>query len=188
MTFIELFILATGLSMDAFAVAICKGLSIKKISLNSCLIVGLWFGIFQALMPIIGYFLGLTFSKYIVSFDHWVAFILLAIIGGKMIYDSFKKENENIDGSLSFKSMFTFAVATSIDALAVGVSFAFLKVDIWVSAIIIGIVTFLFGAVGVKIGSIFGTKYKNKAELLGGIALCLIGIKILLEHLGVINF
>ncbi|MGN0442448.1 MAG: manganese efflux pump MntP family protein [Acutalibacteraceae bacterium] len=184
MSLIELFILAVGLSMDAFAVSICKGLSLRKIKAKHMCIAGLWFGGFQALMPLIGYFLGSFFSEMIEQYDHWVAFILLAIIGGNMIKESFGKD-ENVDSAMDFKSMLLLAIATSIDALAVGVTFAFLQVQIVPAVSFIGVVTFIFSAVGIKIGSLFGTKYRSKAELFGGIVLVLIGLKILLEGIGV---
>lgn len=184
MSLIELFILAVGLSMDAFAVSICKGLSLRKIKAKHMCIAGLWFGGFQALMPLIGYFLGSFFSEMIEQYDHWVAFILLAIIGGNMIKESFGKD-ENVDSAMDFKSMLLLAIATSIDALAVGVTFAFLQVQIVPAVSFIGVVTFIFSAVGIKIGSLFGTKYRSKAELFGGIVLVLIGLKILFEGIGV---
>lgn len=187
----ELFVLAVGLSMDAFAVSICKGLSLGKIKLRHMCIAGAWFGGFQALMPLIGYFLGSFFSDMITQYSHWVAFVLLAIIGGNMIKESFgKDENECEDcggNSMSFKSMLMLAIATSIDALAIGVSLAFLNVSIVPAVSFIGVVTFVLSAAGVKIGSIFGTKYKSKAELFGGVVLIFIGLKILLEGLGVIG-
>lgn len=184
MSLIELFILAVGLSMDAFAVSICKGLSLRKIKAKHMCIAGLWFGGFQALMPLVGYFLGSFFSEMIEQYDHWVAFILLTIIGGNMIKESFGKD-ENVDSAMDFKSMLLLAIATSIDALAVGVTFAFLQVQIVPAVSFIGVVTFIFSAVGIKIGSLFGTKYRSKAELFGGIVLVLIGLKILLEGIGV---
>ena len=174
--------------MDAFAVSICKGLALGKTPLGKCAYVGLWFGGFQALMPIIGYFVGVSFRSAIESFDHWIAFGLLVIIGVNMIREALGKDDEDEGCSecgkkaLSVSSMFTMAVATSIDALAVGVSFAFLDVDIWSSITCIGITTFALSAVGLKIGSLFGSRYKSKAELTGGIILLAIGLKILLEH------
>ena len=189
MGLLELFILAVGLSMDAFAVSVCKGLSTQKLKTKHYLIIGAWFGGFQALMPTIGYFLGSTFEKYITSFDHWVAFVLLAIIGGNMIREGCSKEDGKANDSFSFKTMIVLAVATSIDALAVGITFALLPdVNVPLAVTLIGITTFLFSAVGLKVGNLFGTRYKAKAELTGGIILILIGLKILLEHLGVINF
>ena len=184
MSILELFILAVGLSMDAFAVSVCKGLSLGKIKPKHMCIAGAWFGGFQALMPLIGYFLGSFFAEMIEKYDHWVAFVLLAIIGGNMIKESFCKD-EKVDSSMDVKSMLLLAIATSIKALAVGVTFAFLQVQIVPAVSFIGVITFIFSAVGVKIGSLFGTKYKSKAELFGGIVLVLIGIKILLEGIGV---
>lgn len=181
----ELFILAVGLSMDAFAVSVCKGLALRKSKLAHMALVGLWFGGFQALMPVAGYFVGVQFADSITSVDHWVAFALLALIGGNMVRESFSKEEETADASLSFQKMLPLAVATSIDALAVGVSFAFLSVNIWTAAAFIGATTFCFSAAGVKVGSLFGAKYKSRAELCGGVILILLGVKILLEHLGV---
>lgn len=186
MSILDLFILAVGLSMDAFAVSICKGLSLGKIKPKHMCIAGAWFGGFQALMPLIGYFLGSFFAEMIEKYDHWVAFVLLAIIGGNMIKESFGKD-EKVDSSMDVKSMLLLAIATSIDALAVGVTFAFLQVQIIPAVSFIGVITFIFSAVGVKIGSLFGTKYKSKAELFGGIVLVLIGIKILLEGIGVLG-
>lgn len=187
MTLYELFILAVGLSMDAFSVAVCKGLSVHRVQKKHYLIVGAWFGGFQALMPAIGYLLGSTFSKYIEAYDHWVAFVLLAFIGGNMLREAFsKKEEDAPDASFAFKSMLVLAVATSIDALAVGVSFALLpNVNIVAAVLFIGVVTFLLSAVGLKVGNVFGAKYKSRAEIAGGVILILIGLKILLEHLGV---
>ena len=182
----DLFILAVGLSMDAFAVSVCKGLSLGKIKPKHMCIAGAWFGGFQALMPLIGYFLGSFFAELIEKYDHWVAFVLLAIIGGNMIKESFGKD-EKVDSSMDVKSMLLLAIATSIDALAVGVTFAFLQVQIVPAVSFIGVITFIFSALGVKIGSLFGTKYKSKAEFFGGIVLVLIGIKILLEGIGVLG-
>lgn len=186
MSILDLFILAVGLSMDAFAVSVCKGLSLGKIKPKHMCIAGAWFGGFQALMPLIGYFLGSFFAEMIEKYDHWVAFVLLAIIGGNMIKESFGKD-EKVDSSMDVKSMLLLAIATSIDALAVGVTFAFLQVQIVPAVSFIGVITFIFSAVGEKIGSLFGTKYKSKAELFGGIVLVLIGIKILLEGIGVLG-
>lgn len=188
MDFVTLFLIAVGLSMDAFAVSICKGLSLGKAPLGKCAIVGLWFGGFQALMPIAGYFAGVSFRDTIESFDHWIAFALLTLIGINMIREALGKEEEAEACSecgkraLSARSMFPLAVATSIDALAVGVGFAFLDVDIWSSVCCIGITTFALSVLGVKLGSRFGSRYKSKAELAGGIILIAIGLKILLEH------
>ena len=185
MGLVELSLFAVGLSMDAFAVAVCKGLALRKVNLGQMALVGLWFGGFQALMPLIGYFVGVQFREQITAIDHWVAFGLLAVIGGNMIREALSKEEECPDASLTVKAMFPMAVATSIDALAVGVSFAFLSVNIGAAVSFIGVITFLLSMVGVKVGSLFGAKYKSRAELVGGIILILMGLKILLEHLGV---
>ncbi len=215
MTLFELLLIAVGLAMDAFAVSICKGLTLQKMSWKNALICGVFFGGFQALMPIIGYFLGYGFRDRIEAFDHWIAFIVLAAIGISTIRGAFeedadaespvhdaatidsadndsvteertsKQSNLNSD-DFSVKAMFPLAIATSIDALAIGVSFAFLKVNIWSSASIIGITTLIISSIGVKIGNVFGMRFKKKAELAGGIILILIGFKILLEHLGII--
>ncbi len=185
MGLLALFITAVGLSMDAFAVAICKGLSVRKVTFKHGLIVGLYFGGFQAGMPLLGYFLGSSFAKYIESFDHWIAFFLLGIIGFNMIRESREKEEE-LNDSFGFKAMLPMAVATSIDALAVGVSFAIMKVQIGWAVTFIGITTFVLSAIGVKIGNRFGAKYKSKAELFGGIVLIVMGLKILLEHLEIL--
>ena len=190
MSIVEIVLLAVSLSMDAFAVALCKGLALKKINLKNCAIVGLWFGAFQSLMPLLGYFLGSTFADKITSIDHWIAFILLALIGGNMIKESFDKDEENVNCSLSAKTMLVMAIATSIDALAVGVSFAFTDFEpdwfVYIAFVLIGIITFTLSSIGVKIGNIFGTKYKSKAEFAGGLILILLGLKILLEGLGVL--
>ena len=192
----ELFILAVGLSMDAFAVAICKGLATQKLKPRHMLTVGAWFGGFQALMPLIGYFLGTAFAKYVTAIDHWIALVLLCGIGGNMIKESFEKEEENECDcgcdSYGFNKMFVMAIATSIDALAAGISLA---MDLngnntyaFIAVAFIGIITFTLSAFGVKIGNIYGAKFKSKAEFAGGAILILLGVKILLEHLGVINF
>lgn len=186
MGIIELVILSIGLAMDAFAVAICKGLAMTKMKWKNGVIIGLYFGIFQAIMPFIGYLLGTNFQNAIVSIDHWIAFILLMGIGINMIKDALSKEKEEASDSIKFKDMLILAIATSIDALAVGVTFAFLKVDILLAIILIGIITFIISVIGVKIGNIFGDKYEKKAEMTGGIILILLGIKILLEHLHII--
>ena len=185
---IELLLLSVGLAMDAFAVSICKGISMKKMNWKKAIIVGLYFGIFQALMPIIGYFLGSTFEDLVTHIDHWIAFALLAIIGGGMIKESFEYDNENKNDDVSFKIMIVLAIATSIDALAVGITFAFLNVNLLLAVSLIGIITFILSVAGTKIGNRFGDKYESKAELVGGIILVLLGVKILLEHLGVIGF
>lgn len=177
---------AIGLSMDAFAVSICKGLSVQKLEWKHMLIVGAYFGGFQALMPSIGYLLGSQFEHLIVSIDHWIAFILLLVIGANMIKESRSSDEEDLDDDFGFHTMLLLAIATSIDALAVGVTFAFLHVNIVAAVIFIGCVTFICSAIGVKIGNVFGTKYKSKAELAGGVILIVIGTKILLEHLGIL--
>lgn len=183
MSIIELIILAAGLAMDAFAVSICKGLSVQKYRKKQSVIAGLYFGGFQAGMPVLGWLLGKQFESLIKSIDHWIAFVLLALIGANMIRESLKKDDEDLNSSFSPKTMLPLAVATSIDALAVGVTFAFLDVQIVPAVSVIGAITFAFSAVGVKIGNVFGAKYKSKAELVGGIVLICIGIKILIEHL-----
>ena len=186
----ELLLLAVGLSMDAFAVAVCKGLSVGHPKKRHYLLIGLWFGGFQALMPTVGYLLGSLFEAYITNIDHWIAFALLVFIGGNMIREAFSKEtDEEKNASFAPLTMLLLAVATSIDALAVGITFALLP-DINIAAAVsfIGIMTFLLSALGLKIGSVFGLRYKNKAEFAGGLILVLIGVKILLEHLGVIAF
>ena len=189
MTLVELFIVAVALSMDAFAVAICKGLSVKKAKLSQALIVGVYFGGFQALMPAIGYVLGTQFASLITSVDHWIAFVLLGLIGGNMIRESLSCDccDEPMDDSFSFRTMLPLAVATSIDALASGVTFAALDVNIAFAVVFIGVMTFTLSAAGLKIGNVFGAKFKSKAEFLGGAVLVLMGLKILLEHLGVIG-
>lgn len=184
MGLIELFLIAVGLSMDAFAVSVCKGLAMPKCTFKKAAIVGLWFGGFQALMPAIGYILGAQFQETIASLDHWIAFVLLALIGGNMIHEALDNDEEEADASLDVKTMFLLAVATSIDALAIGITFAFLKVNIIPAVCFIGIVTFIISFAGVKIGNVFGARYKNKAEIVGGVILILLGLKILLEHLG----
>ena len=184
MGLIELFLIAVGLSMDAFAVSVCKGLAMPKCTFKKAAIVGLWFGGFQALMPAIGYILGAQFQEAIASIDHWIAFVLLALIGGNMIREALGDDEEEDDASLDVKTMFLLAVATSIDALAIGITFAFLKVNIIPAVCFIGSVTFIISFAGVKIGNVFGARYKNKAEIVGGVILILLGLKILLEHLG----
>lgn len=189
----ELFLLAVGLSMDAFAVSVCKGLAMKKATLKAEATCGLWFGGFQALMPVTGFFLGSLFAEAIEAFDHWVAFGLLVIIGINMLKEALEKEDESgddpeKDADLSVRTMFLMAVATSIDALAVGISLAMVgSVNIWLAAAFIGICTCLLSALGVKIGNVFGSRYEKKAELAGGVILILLGVKILLEHLGVLT-
>ena len=188
MSLLTLFITAVGLSMDAFAVAICKGLAMKKLSWKKALIIGLWFGGFQALMPTVGYLLGTRFESYVTAIDHWIAFVLLVLIGANMVKESFSKEEDSANDSVDVRTMFLLAIATSIDALAVGVTYAFLQVRIIPAVSFIGIITFTLSIVGVKIGNVFGLKYKSKAELTGGIILIVMGIKILLEHLGLLNW
>lgn len=170
--------------MDAFAVSVCKGLAMPKCTFKKAAIVGLWFGGFQALMPAIGYILGAQFQEAIASIDHWIAFVLLALIGGNMVHEALDNDEEEADASLDVKTMFLLAVATSIDALAIGITFAFLKVSIIPAVCFIGIVTFIISFAGVKIGNVFGARYKNKAEIVGGVILILLGLKILLDHLG----
>ena len=188
MSLLELFVLAVGLSMDAFAVAVCKGLAIGRTRLRDAAVVGAWFGGFQAGMPLVGYFLGVNFADYISAFDHWIAFGLLVLIGANMIRESRRQEEEETGASLAFKTMLLMALATSIDALAVGVTFAFLEVQIVPAVLFIGVTTFLLSALGVKLGSVFGVRYKSRAEFAGGAILILLGVKILLEHLGLIAF
>jgi putative Mn2+ efflux pump MntP len=191
MGYLDLFLIGVGLSMDAFAVSICKGLKMKKVNKVHCLVIALFFGGFQALMPFLGWALGRQFEKYITSIDHWIAFVLLAFLGGKMVVEALKKdegeEEDTANGEkLDLWELFLLAIATSIDALAVGITFAFLQVSIVPAITIIGCTTFVLSIIAVYIGNIFGAKYKNRAELAGGIILILIGLRILLEHLGII--
>lgn len=179
----ELFVIAVGLSMDAFAVAICKGLSVKRVQPKHGWIIGLYFGGFQALMPLLGYFLGVQFQSLITNIDHWIAFALLILIGGNMIREALG-EDECTNASFTVRTMLPLALATSIDALAVGVTFAFLQVEIVPAVLFIGSVTFILSAIGLWVGNIFGAKYKSRAEIFGGVVLIAMGIKILLEHLG----
>lgn len=192
MGFLELLLVAIGLSMDAFAVAVCRGLHMRKLNMRHAAVIALFFGGFQALMPLAGWLLGSAFAHYIDGFDHWLAFMLLAFIGGKMIYEATQKEEgngEHDDDSLNIRELLLLAVATSIDALAVGITLAVIpQTNIWASILTIGIVTFLISGMGVLLGNRFGSRYKGKAELAGGIILVLIGLKILLNHLGVISF
>ena len=183
MTIAELIFIAVGLSMDAFAVSVGKGLSVAKATPKQALTVGLWFGGFQALMPIIGYYLGVSFADFVESVDHWIAFLLLAFIGLNMIHESFSKECEKSSDDFSLKAMLPLAVATSIDALAVGISFAFLKEAIFPAATTIGVITMILSAVGLYLGRAFGCRYKSKAEFIGGAVLIMIGVKILVEHI-----
>lgn len=186
MDFLEVVFIGISLAMDAFAVSVCKGLSMKKFYWKKAIIIGLYFGGFQGLMPIFGYFLGASFTNLVYSIDHWIAFILLAAIGGDMIKGSFDDEVKKRNDKVDFKTMIVLAIATSIDALAIGITFAFLEVNLIYAVCFIGIVTFILSVLGVKIGNKFGDKFQNKAELFGGIVLILIGLKVLLEHLGVI--
>ena len=186
MGILELVTIALGLSMDACAVSVCKGLSVDRLSVRHMLITGLYFGGFQALMPLIGYFLGSSFEEFITSFDHWIAFILLALIGVNMIRES-RGAAEELNASFGVKAMLPLAVATSIDALAVGVTFAFLRVQIVPAVASIGAITFALSFAGVKIGNVFGDRFEKKAEICGGVILILIGAKILLEHLGILG-
>ena len=179
----ELFLVAVGLSMDAFAVSVCKGLSVPKVQLKHSLICGSYFGLFQALMPLVGWLLGVQFQSMITSIDHWIAFVLLAVIGVNMIRES-RDQEEDVDCSFTPRAMLPLAVATSIDALAVGVTFAFLKVLILPAVTFIGVTTFLLSAIGVRVGAVFGARFRSGAELAGGVILVLMGLKILLEHLG----
>ena len=187
MSLFTLFVTAVGLSMDAFAVSVCKGLAMKKLSMKKALIIGLWFGGFQALMPAIGYLLGSRFERYVTAIDHWIAFVLLALIGANMVKEALSgDEGCEANDSVDIKTMLMLAVATSIDALAVGVTYAFLKVAILPAVVFIGGVTFLLSIAGVKAGNVFGIKYKSRAELAGGVILIVMGLKILLEHLGLL--
>lgn len=181
----ELFAIAVGLSMDAFAVSICKGLSVSTLRPRHSLTAGVYFGGFQALMPLLGWALGVRFQSLITNVDHWIAFVLLALIGASMVRESRDKEADCCDSSFAFAAMLPLAIATSIDALAVGVTFAFLQVDIVPAVCFIGGTTFVLSAIGVKVGHVFGARYKSRAELFGGVVLILMGLKILLEHLGV---
>ena len=187
MGLLELFVIAVGLSMDAFAVSICKGLSARELKPKHALTVGVYFGGFQMLMPLIGFALGVRFQSFITSIDHWIAFVLLGLIGANMIRESRKQDEENLSDSFSFGAMLPLAVATSIDALAVGVTFAFLQVSILPAVCFIGATTFILSCIGIRIGHVFGLKYKSRAELFGGAVLILMGTKILLEHLGVLG-
>lgn len=190
MGLLELFMIAIGLSMDAFAVSLCKGLNMMKLNYRNALIIAAFFGGFQAFMPLIGWSLGRQFEQYITSFDHWIAFILLSVIGGKMLIEGMKSEDDlwfDCDDRLDIKEVFILAVATSIDALAVGITFAFLKVTILSPVLVIGTTTFVLSMLGVIIGNQFGIKYKGKAEIAGGLVLIIIGIKILFEHLGLLE-
>ena len=191
MGFVELFLIGVGLSMDAFAVSICKGLGMKRLNMKQALVIGLFFGGFQALMPLIGWALGTQLADFIMPIDHWIAFILLALIGGKMLLDVFREGDEEDSGEpkdarLDFKELLMLAIATSIDALAVGITFAFLGVNIVVAIAVIGVTTFVLSVVGVAVGHAFGARYEKGATIVGGVVLILIGCKILLEHLGIL--
>ena len=193
MGFIELFLVGVGLSMDAFAVSICKGLGMKRLNMKQALVIGLFFGGFQALMPFLGWVLGTQLADFIAPIDHWIAFILLAVIGGKMLLDAFRggeeeEAGEATDAKLDMKELLMLAIATSIDALAVGITFAFLGVDIVSAIVVIGLTTFVISVAGVAVGHAFGARYEKGATIVGGVVLILIGLKILLEHLGVIAF
>ena len=183
MGILELIVIAIGVSMDAFAVSVCKGLSVRTLRSRYVFSVAMWFGGFQALMPLLGYFMGVSFADYVTEFDHWISFVLLGIIGGKMIKESLCDESVEVNPDFSFRTMFVLAVATSIDALAVGVSFAFLQVEIWLAVMLIGVTTAAFSGLGIIIGHRFGARYKSKAEFAGGVILVMIGLKILLQHL-----
>ncbi len=182
MTILEILIIALGVSMDAFAVSVCKGLSVSRISPKNAFSVALWFGGFQAIMPLLGYFLGVSFADFVSNVDHWIAFILLGIIGGNMVRESVGDDNETADPDFSFRTMLALAIATSIDALAIGISFAFLKVNIWEAVLLIGVTTGIFSVAGIFIGNVFGARYKSRAELAGGLILIVMGLKILLDH------
>ncbi len=185
MSLIELLLTSVGLAMDAFAVSICKGLSMKKFNLKKGIEIGLYFGFFQGIMPLIGFSLGRSFESLMTSIDHWVVFILLSLIGFSMIIESFSYEKEKISDSVDFKSMFSLSIATSIDSLAIGISLAFLKVNILFAVLIISLITFILSLIGAKIGYNFGNIFENKTQIIGGIMLILIGIRILFEHLGI---
>ncbi len=185
---VEILLISLGLAMDAFAVSVCKGLAMKKMSWKKAIIIGLYFGVFQAVMPTIGFFLGTTFERFITNIDHWIAFILLVGIGINMIKEAFDEESENRNDNVDIKTMLVLSIATSIDALAIGITFACLKMHILIPVITIGVTTFIISVIGVKIGNRFGDKYEKKAETMGGVILILLGTKILLEHLGIINF
>lgn len=182
------FLTGVGLSMDAFAVAICKGVKMPKFNLKQTFTISLFFGAFQAIMPLLGFYLGISFKNYIESIDHWVAFVLLIFIGGKMAIESFKNDDDDISNKFDIKELFVLSVATSIDALAVGIAFAMDEIKIFAAVSVIGTTTFILSALGVFIGYKFGSVYKNKAELAGGIILILIGVKVLFEHLNILKF
>lgn len=186
MGILEILLISIGLAMDAFAVSVCKGLAMRKMNWKKAIIIGLYFGIFQAVMPIIGYYLGETFEDLVTSIDHWIIFVLLVFIGGNMIKEAFEKEKTEANDNIDIKTMIMLAIATSIDALAVGITLAFFETNLTLVVLIIGIITFILSVIGVKIGNKFGAKYERKAEFVGGLILILIGAKILIEHLGII--
>lgn len=185
MTFLELFIIAVGLSMDAFAVSVAKGLSVERLRLRNVLSVSLWFGGFQGLMPVIGFYLGVSFASFVEHVDHWIAFILLGLIGANMMREAFSKKEKNVSPDFSFRTMLVMALATSIDALAVGVSFSFFNENIWATSLLIAVTTAIFSAIGIRVGNLFGSRLKSLAEFIGGLILFLVGIKILVEHIWV---
>ncbi len=184
MDVVVIVLIAVGLAMDAFAVAICKGLAMQRPTTRAVVTIALWFGFFQAMMPVIGFYLGATFYDMIANYDHWIAFILLGVIGANMIREGLSEEEEGVDDDIGFRTMIVLAIATSIDALAIGISLAMTETSIMWPAVIIGVITFVLSAVGVKLGSVFGDRFGSKAEIAGGIILILIGLKILFEHLG----
>ncbi len=192
MGLIEIFLIGVGLSMDAFAVSVCKGLGMHRVNYGHALVIALFFGVFQGLMPVIGWALGSTFAVYVTAVDHWIAFVLLAAVGGKMLWDAFHDEPDECceEGAdkLDLRELFMLAIATSIDALAVGISFSFLQIDIVRAAFVIGITTFCLSIIGVVVGNRFGARFERTAQVIGGAVLVVIGLKILLEHLGIIAF
>ena len=193
MGFVEIFLIGVGLSMDAFAVSVCKGLGMHRVNYAHALVIALFFGVFQGLMPVIGWLVGSTFAAYVTAVDHWIAFALLAFVGGKMLWDAFHDEGEEEDDEtstqkLDLRELFMLAIATSIDALAVGISFSFLQIDIAAAALIIGCTTFVLSLGGVVVGNRFGARFEKPSQIAGGIVLIAIGLKILLEHLGLIAF
>lgn len=193
MGFVEIFLIGIGLSMDAFAVSVCKGLGMHRVNYAHALIIALFFGVFQGLMPVIGWLVGSAFATYVTAVDHWIAFALLAFVGGKMLWDAFHDEDEEEDDEtatqrLDLRELFMLAIATSIDALAVGISFSFLQIDIVAAALVIGCTTFVLSLVGVVVGNRFGARFERSSQIAGGIVLIAIGLKILLEHLGLIAF
>lgn len=192
MGFVEIFLIGVGLSMDAFAVSVCKGLGMHRVNYAHALVIALFFGVFQGLMPVIGWLVGSAFAVYATAVDHWIAFALLAFVGGKMLWDAFhdegEEEDETVTHKLNLRELFMLAIATSIDALAVGISFSFLQIDIVAAALIIGCTTFVLSLVGVVVGNRFGARFEKPSQIAGGVVLIAIGLKILLEHLGLIAF